>query len=225
MDNEKKKITFKDIITNQQYKAIASLIFYGCLILALIIFIRTTPESKNSNTTNTNNGYTIVETSIDGFQNIKMKNYNFKYTLKEGNDILVYEGKQFNDLISFTVGNKEYLYENGLYLEKENDKFILSDFSVKYFNFFDVDLIEKILSNSHYEDGEYSIDLKKLGLILENQDLNDSEKEVSIFIEKKNNIITKLEFDLLELSNDETEISLTLEYSNFNLIDDFSIKK
>lgn len=228
-NDEKKKITVKDIFTNKQYKAIASLIFYGCVILALIVFIRTTP-TQTQTINNNNNSDTIVETSVPGFQSIKHKNFNFKYILEDGENKTVYEGKQSNNAISFLETSeslpekKEFFYEDGLFFEKENEKYVLSKFKINYFNFFDVDLLEKIISNSEIDEDEYIISVEKFGKIIGDTSLTDPDKEISISMEKKNNTITKIELDLSELSADLTSIFLDLEYSNFNLIDDFSLK-
>lgn len=223
-NEEKKKITFKDIITNKQYRAIANLVFYGCMILALIIFVRTTPTSSSVNRINSNDDNNITESSVDGFNYIKNKNYNFKYVLAESGIKTIYEGKQYNNAMSFVSNEKEYFYEDGIFLEKENDKYVLSEFKTKYFNYFNVDMIEKLISNCKIDEEEYSIDLKKFGEIIGDNTFIETNKEILIFLEKKNGIITKIEFDLSELSDSDSEISLILEYSNFGLIDAFSIK-
>ena len=223
-NDEKKKLSFKEIVTNKQYRAIANLIFYGCIILALIILVRTTPSSNSNGYSKDRNGNNIIETSVDGFQDIKNKNFNFKYTLADGDTEKIYEGKQYNDVISFNSSGKEYFLEDGIFLEKENDNYVLSKFDIEYFNYFDVDLLEKILSKCKISDNEYTISLNEFGKVIGSSDLTDEDVYISIIVEKKNKIITKLEFDLSEMIKTKEDLYLTLEYSNFNLIDEFSIK-
>ena len=77
---ENKKFKISDIIKNKQYYAIANLVFYFVLILVLIIALRTTGgNSNNENNKSQNNKDINIVSSVDCFNSIKCKNFNFNY--------------------------------------------------------------------------------------------------------------------------------------------------
>lgn len=229
-NEEKKKFKLIDLVKNKQYYAIANLVFYSCLILVLIIGIRTSP-STSDNSSNLNNNGSNAQTKIEGYSNIKNKNYNFKYILSVDNVKTEYIGKQRENKILFTdkTNNKEYFVQDNIVLVKENNKFVLSDFKTQYFNYLDVDVIEEILSLSTKDEDEYIITGENFEKIISSKGISD-DYEIYIQIHKTNNIITKIDFDLTEyvtlnVKNIIGSVKLELEYSNFNLIEEFDITK
>ena len=91
-----------------------------------------------------------------------------------------------------------------------------------YFDFFDVDLINDILQSSRFEDGEYFISNKDFSEKVGFPQTEDTIYGVYIQAIKQNNIITSIEFDFSEIdTNIET---ITLQYKNYGLVEDFDIK-
>lgn len=217
---EEKKFKISDLYNNKRYYAIANLAFYGILIICLIIFLRGIPDPIEKNNKNKQNENTI-QSSVDGFSNIKAKNFNVKYTLVYDNNMNVYTGKQYNNLISFAEESKSYFYQDGLFFEKENDKYVLSEFELKYFDFFDVDTIEKILSESEKENDNLIITKEKLTEVL-GKEINI--EKISITLTKLNGVITKIKFEISELSPMSMKPTIFIEYSDFGLVEEFSIK-
>lgn len=224
------KFQLKEIITNKRYYAIANLAFYSIIIIILIIMARSTP-STDVNSTNKNNNRDVVS-EISGFDYIKGKNFKFIYTLDIDGKKTIYEGKQFDNKLLFVDKNinQEYYVDGNVSLIKEKDNYIYKKIDNNYFNYLDVDLIEKILSNVSYDDGDCFINLSKLyeltGKTIENIEEDDA---IHISIEKSNNIITKIDFDLsdysLKLDENIKKSKLTLEYFDFNLVEDFKIEQ
>ena len=216
---EKKKFKISDLYNNKRYYAIANLAFYGILIICLIIFVRGIPDPVENNNNNNSNG--TVQSSVEGFSNIKNKNYNFKYTLVYDNKTVINTGKQSGNSITFTVDDKEYFYQDGLFFEKENDKFVLCDYEIKYFDYFNVDIIEKFLSENKKQDETYVISKEKISEVL-NKETNI--ESMSITLTKSNGIITKINFEITEISPMSVRPVVLLEYSDFGLVEEFNIK-
>ncbi len=219
-EEEKKKFKITELYTNKQYYAIANLVFYSILIIGLIIFVRLSPESNNETNKTIN-----TKSNIVGFDNIKSKNFEFKYTYLIDGVEDVYEGKQYNDSVSFTDGKKAYFYEGDLFFEKEEDKYILSDFFPIHFNFFNVDLVEKLITNSVKSGETYQINYADFSRLTSDSSVNqETNKKIYIKLNKSNNIINEIVFDLTEVRDNNTNETITLSYYNFNLVEEFSIK-
>ncbi len=227
---ENKKFKISDIIKNKQYYAIANLVFYFVLILVLIIALRTTGgNSNNENNKSQNNKDINIVSSIDGFNSIKGKNFNFKYTLKVDKNETIYIGKQYGDKIYFKDNkNNEYFIQENIVLAKKDNNFVLADNPLIYFNYLDIDKLEKVLSNTTKEDDELLIPVNTFAQIF-GLDVSMKDGEIYIDITKKNGTITEIDFDLSEFdglfNNTKKDAELKLEYLNFNLIDDFEVKK
>lgn len=229
-ENKKKKFNILDIVRNKQYYAIANLVFYFILILLLVIMFRTSSSDTNKNNNSSNNGNQNTEVSqIDGFDSIKQKNFNFKYTLKVDLKETVYEGKERENKIFFKdiTNSKEYFIKDDVFLVKEKEQYVLTDSPVRYFNYLDVDIIESIISKSTKEEDEYIITIDEFANIISDND-KTSNDEIYIELEKQNGIITKVTMDLTNyaelIDSKINDVKLTLQYYNFNLIEDFDIK-
>ncbi|MGN1000806.1 MAG: hypothetical protein ACI4OG_02600 [Bacilli bacterium] len=229
-ENKKKKFSILDIVRNKQYYAIANLVFYFILILLLVIMFRTSSSDTNTNNNSSNNGNQNTEVSqIDGFDGIKQKNFDFKYTLKVDLKETVYEGKERENKIFFKdiTNSKEYFIKDDVFLVKEKEQYVLTDSPVRYFNYLDVDIIESIISKSTKEEDEYIITIDEFANIISDND-KTSNDEIYIELEKQNGIITKVTMDLTNyaelIDSKINDVKLTLQYYNFNLIEDFDIK-
>lgn len=227
MEEEKeksKKFHILDIFRNKRYYAIANLSVWFIIIIVLIVSVRISQPSVNKNNVSENQIYS----GITGFDLIKNKNFRFKYSLLLNNNKSIFDGKQRDDkvLINDVTNNKEYFIQKNIVLLKTDQSYVLVKNPSKYFNYIDVDLIEKILLSSKIEDGEYIISCENFSeIIMEGKKFDD--KYVYINVIKKNNIITKIEMDLGEYINsidsDIKSAKLELEYFDFNLIEDFDV--
>jgi len=222
------KFNIKEIITNKQYRSIAILLFYAILFIVIIIGLR-----MPSNYTENNNGGNI--TNLKGYQLIDSKNFNYKYTLLVDDNLYVYEGKKYNnkELFSLTSNNqKEEYYIDGKksYMKKNNQYKLQEEKPYILFDFFDVELMEEIISRSVYkQEGSYSNQVTNQELhnvIGEGFKKYEEEFNYINLIYRNDNIVGVV----LDLSNyakaiyeDYNTIIITLEYSNFNIIDDFNV--
>ena len=231
--NEKKKFKLIDLIKNKQYYAILNLTFYSILIIVLIIGVRSGESNKTNKPLGTNESSVVEQkTIVEGFQNIKNRNFEFAYTLETDNVKTIYTGKQSNKKVYFkdTTNNKEYMIQENITLEKKGEQYILSDSPISYFNYIDIELIEKILSKLTKDETDYIISLKDFVSIVEDEEQIDENFDDDIFVEikKQNNVITELTLDITCFVNlnqtDIKEAKLNLKYQNFGLVEDFEIK-
>lgn len=226
-NNNEKKFKITDLITNKQYNAILNLVLGFGTIIILIIMIRLSGSSVPNNTNNNinNNG---TQSVVSGFNDIKGKNFSFKYTLAENGKSVVYQGKERENKILFTdATNKlEYYVIGDVVSVKKGNDYVIGTNPSKYFNYFDVELVEKIISSAKVDEDGYVISINDFSKAVSSD--KSAEGDIYISLTKSNGIITKITFDLGEYAvltdkNIKTSV-LTLEYSNFNLIDDFDIK-
>lgn len=220
-NDEEKKFHIKEIFTNEKYSARAKLLFFSCIIIALIISVQTSPTPTD--TDNPNNNYDNA--TVVGLESIENRNFNFKYTVKVLGKDIVYEGKQRDEKILFKTNGKEYFKQGNIVLENTQDKYILSSNPNDYFDFFDVELIKKIISSSEKDtDNEYFASNKNFSEIVGEELLEDELYGVDIQTIKQNNIITAIIMDMSEYKNYNGLEKITLEYKNYGLIEDFEIK-
>lgn len=226
-NNNEKKFKITDLITNKQYNAILNLVLGFGTIIILIIMIRLSGSSVPNNTNNNinNNG---TQSVVSGFNDIKGKNFSFKYTLTENGKSVVYQGKERENKILFTdtINKLEYYAIGDVVSVKKGNDYVIGTNPSKYFNYFDVELVEKIISSAKVDEDDYVISINDFSKLVSSD--KSSEGDIYISLTKSNGIITKITFDLGEYAvltdkNIKTSV-LTLEYSNFNLIDDFEIK-
>ena len=226
-NNNEKKFKITDLITNKQYNAILNLALGFGTIIILIIMIRLSGSSVPNNTNNNinNNG---TQSVVSGFNDIKSKNFSFKYTLLENGKSVFYQGKERENKILFTdATNKlEYYVIGDVVSVKKGNDYVIGTNPSKYFNYFDVELVEKIISSAKVDEDDYVISINDFSKVVSSD--KSAEGDIYISLTKSNGIITKITFDLGEYAvltdkNIKTSV-LTLEYSNFNLIDDFDIK-
>jgi len=218
---EEKKFKITELYTNKRYYAITNLVFYSCLILILIAMVRT--NSSNNNTSgNSKNNNEIVE--VKGFESIANKNFNFKYTVKLIDKEIVYSGKQAQNKMLFIEEDSkiEYFRQDDIILKNDLGNYVLTSNPNTYFDFFDVGLIQNILSVSEKDSKEYFISNKDFSSIVQSETLEETLYGVYIRVIKQNNIITRIIFDMSEY--DKNIQSITLEYKNYGLIEDFEVK-
>lgn len=219
---KEKKFKFSEIFTNKRCYAVANLLFYSVIILVLIASVRNNPSTESNNATVGNDA--VSKVTVEGFESIKNRNFNFKYTINSKDKEIVYEGKQREDKILFVnqIDKKEYFKQKNLILEKKSEGYVLNSDFESYFDFFDVELIVTILQSSYFEDGEYFISNKDFANVVGFPENDDELYGVYIELNRQNGIITSIQFDFSEISHDVQTI--VLEYLNYGLIEDFDIK-
>ncbi len=226
--NNKKQIdlknTYKDISSDSQKKAWIILSIYFIFFAVIIFSIRSNQaKSNNQNKSNSNLPFSI--------SSIKTNNYDFKYTVNFDNNIITYEGKNYQNNSLFTVNNLDTYYKDGeAYFKKENQVFVNSDNPYKFGELRNIDVIEKILnqakleSHTIYEDStksyNYQITTDTLEKIFNNRDIDTdlAINKITVFVDN-NKEAYKFNFDFSSYTNykkytiDEGIIEST--YSNF----------
>lgn len=229
-EDSNKKFKFSDIVTNKQYRAIIILVFYFFLFLVLIISIR---SMDNKNVSEKENNQVESSSKIDGFSYIKSSNFNYNYNLTVDNNTFIYEGKKYdkNDEFSLMINNekKDYIINDGYTFEKKNKDNILRDKPYYYIDFFQPEVIEKILINSKkIDDNNYVISNSKLDSVVDSEIGIDSDLDNYLKVYYQNNVITKIEFDYTNYVNycgvKVGKVLLVLQYYDFGLVEKFDIK-
>lgn len=226
-DDDSKKFHFKDLFTNRQYRSIMVLVFYAILFCAVIISIRT---PKNISSTN-DNGTKV--SSLEGYALIDNGNFNYKYTIEVDDDVFVYTGKRYNEkeLLTINKGDdyQEYYIEKNKTYIKENDKYVMAlSKPIIVFDFFNTNLLDELIIRGILIDRDNNI------YQIDNQDLYDVLNDDSVKVEKgdnfatltyRNSYITGITFDLSNyakvIGENYKKVIISLEYNDFNLIDDF----
>ena len=218
------KNTYKDISNDSQKKAWIILSVYFIFFAVIIFSIRSNQaKSNNQNKSNSNLPFSI--------SSIKTNNYDFKYTVNFDNNIITYEGKNYQNNSLFTVNNLDTYYKDGeAYFKKENQVFVNSDNPYKFGELRNIDVIEKILnqakleSHTIYEDStksyNYQITTDTLEKIFNNRDIDTdlAINKITVFVDN-NKEAYKFNFDFSSYTNykkytiDEGIIEST--YSNF----------
>ena len=159
-NNNEKKFKITDLITNKQYNAILNLALGFGTIIILIIMIRLSGSSVPNNTNNNINS-NGTQSVVSGFNDIKGKNFSFKYTLLENGKSVVYQGKERENKILFTdATNKlEYYVIGDVVSVKKGNDYVIGTNPSKYFNYFDVELVEKIISSAKVDEDDYVISI------------------------------------------------------------------
>lgn len=232
MEENQKKEKFKitDLYKNKQYYAIINLVFYSIIILILIIGVRSnSSQTSKEDSIKINRG--SQTTNVEGFKSIKNKNFEFEYTLSVDNNTVIYKGKQYKNKIDFTDNiNNHYMVQDDIFIKKDSDKSVLVDSPLKYFNYLNVDIIEKIVAASKKDENDQVISLNEFLPIIKDNYAPEYKYDDDVFITitKNNGIITEITFDITNFVNlDNADIKnakLSLKYSNFGLVDNFDIK-
>lgn len=224
---EDKKFSIKEIFTNRQYRSIAILIFYAILFTVIIIAIRI-PNDKIED-----NGNRV--TNLDGYKLIDNKNFSYKYTIIADEDIFYYEGKKYNDKefvkITKNEESREYYFNKDNIYIKENDNYLLINGKpYVLFDFFDTDVLDEIIVRSFIENEEnhkYKVDNQRIYDVLSKNTMKINSGDNYIYLTYRNDNITGITFDFSnyakEIGTGYKKVIITLEYYDFNLIDDFEI--
>ena len=247
-NGNKKKINIAEIISNKQKRAWLILGLYFIFIFFLIVLLRSSYSYENTEINNEAENENkdeiikkdepkiIEKENIDEldemFSFIDQNNYNFVFTLNYNDEEYITNGKRYNNKFDFTYSNKDqsinFLGTSSNLKMKKDDAFLSIVFPYTYFNYFDNDVIKKIIRNSTYNEISkmYEITSKRFNEILGHNATDDLSINTLELVTKNNKIVNiNVDFTnaLKTLDSSETIAKISLNYSDFGLIDDFSI--
>lgn len=227
--NDKNKFNLKntvnDVFNDSQKKAWVVLGAYFIFFIVIIFSIRSNQtKNDNLNQNNSNLPFSISK--------IKSNNYDFKYTVNFDDNIIIYQGKNYQSNSLFTVNDLDTYYKEGeVFFKKENEVFVNSDNPYKFSELRNIDIVEKILNqaklDSHtiYEDStkiyNYQITTDTLEKIFNNRDIDTdlAVNKITVYVDKLNQA-SKFTFDFSSYANYKSYILskgiVEVEYSNFS---------
>lgn len=227
--NDKNKFNLKntvnDVFNDSQKKAWVVLGAYFIFFIVIIFSIRSNQtKNDNLNQNNSNLPFSISK--------IKSNNYDFKYTVNFDDNIIIYQGKNYQSNSLFTVNDLDTYYKEGeVFFKKENEVFVNSDNPYKFSELRNIDILEKILNqaklDSHtiYEDStkiyNYQITTDTLEKIFNNRDIDTdlAVNKITVYVDKLNQA-SKFTFDFSSYANYKSYILskgiVEVEYSNFS---------
>lgn len=227
--NDKNKFNLKntvnDVFNDSQKKAWVVLGAYFIFFIVIIFSIRSNQtKNDNLNQNNSNLPFSISK--------IKSNNYDFKYTVDFDDNIIIYQGKNYQNNSLFTVNDLDTYYKEGeVFFKKENEVFVNSDNPYKFSELRNIDIVEKILNqaklDSHtiYEDStkiyNYQITTDTLEKIFNNRDIDTdlAINKITVYVDKLNQA-SKFTFDFSSYANYKSYILskgiVEVEYSNFS---------
>lgn len=227
--NDKNKFNLKntvnDVFNDSQKKAWVVLGAYFIFFIVIIFSIRSNQtKNDNLNQNNSNLPFSISK--------IKSNNYDFKYTVDFDDNIIIYQGKNYQNNSLFTVNDLDTYYKEGeVFFKKEDEVFVNSDNPYKFSELRNIDIVEKILNqaklDSHtiYEDStkiyNYQITTDTLEKIFNNRDIDTdlAVNKITVYVDKLNQA-SKFTFDFSSYANYKSYILskgiVEVEYSNFS---------
>ncbi len=227
--NDKNKFNLKntvnDVFNDSQKKAWVVLGAYFIFFIVIIFSIRSNQtKNDNLNQNNSNLPFSISK--------IKSNNYDFKYTVNFDDNIIIYQGKNYQSNSLFTVNDLDTYYKEGeVFFKKENEVFVNSDNPYKFSELRNIDIVEKILNqaklDSHtiYEDStkiyNYQITTDTLEKIFNNRDIDTdlAINKITVYVDNLNQA-SKFTFDFSSYANYKSYILskgiVEVEYSNFS---------
>lgn len=208
--NDKNKFNLKntvnDVFNDSQKKAWVVLGAYFIFFIVIIFSIRSNQtKNDNLNQNNSNLPFSISK--------IKSNNYDFKYTVDFDDNIIIYQGKNYQNNSLFTVNDLDTYYKEGeVFFKKENEVFVNSDNPYKFSELRNIDIVEKILNqaklDSHtiYEDStkiyNYQITTDTLEKIFNNRDIDTdlAVNKITVYVDN-NKEAYKFNFDFSSYTN------------------------
>ena len=192
-------------------------------------------NNTNNNTDNNTDDNSYIENI---FSYINMNNYNFEYTLYYNDDKYISSGKRYDRKYDFDLTNGKqtmhYLVSGPIVKAKNKEdidaSYMTTNLPYSYINYFDNDTLKEILINAKQISVDtYEITNGALAPLIDNRSnfiISDDELVNHIMLEIKNNIVVGIDLDFSNLFFGDSDIfnfKISLKYSNFGLIDNFSV--
>lgn len=207
---------------------IANLLFYIVIFIVFIYFVFQINSKKNIK--NTNKQKTEIKEEKKQNNELKEfdnKNFKFEYILEIDGIKTTYLGENNKNRTHFIYKSSkeesEYYSIEDVFLKHNNKNYILSTNPSLYFNFFDIEKIKAIILKLNNN----SISNKDLYYIEKSELLGDSRLN-KVDIIKENNIIKQVKIDLTNFANlykSNSKVTLILNYSDYNKINEININK
>lgn len=203
---------------------IANIVFY-IVILILFIYFVFQINSKKDMKKNIKNVNKIEEKQE--YKEFANKNFRFEYILEIDNIKTIYRGENNKNKAHFiyksTKEESEYYLIEDIFLKYHNKNYILTNNPSLYFNFFDIEKIKAII----YKLNNNSISNKDLYYLEKKEFIGDNRLN-KVDIIKENNIIKQVKIDLTNFANlykSNSKVTLILNYSDYNKINEININK
>jgi|GEM_PF-1756788 hypothetical protein len=207
---------------------IANLLFYIVIFIVFIYFVFQINSKKNIK--NTNKQKTEIKEEKKQNNELKEfdnKNFKFEYILEIDGIKTTYLGENNKNRTHFIYKSSkeesEYYSIEDVFLKHNNKNYILSTNPSLYFDFFDIEKIKTIILKLNNN----SISNKDLYYIEKSELLGDNRLN-KVDIIKENNIIKQVKIDLTNFANlykSNSKVTLILNYSDYNKINEININK
>ena len=207
---------------------IANLLFYIVIFIVFIYFVFQINSKKNIK--NTDKQKTEIKEEKKQNNELKEfdnKNFKFEYILEIDGIKTTYLGENNKNRTHFIYKSSkeesEYYSIEDVFLKHNNKNYILSTNPSLYFNFFDIEKIKAIILKLNNN----SISNKDLYYIEKSELLGDNRLN-KVDIIKENNIIKQVKIDLTNFANlykSNSKVTLILNYSDYNKINEININK
>ena len=207
---------------------IANLLFYIVIFIVFIYFVFQINSKKNIK--NSNKQKTEIKEEKKQNNELKEfdnKNFKFEYILEIDGIKTTYLGENNKNRTHFIYKSSkeesEYYSIEDVFLKHNNKNYILSTNPSLYFNFFDIEKIKAIILKLNNN----SISNKDLYYIEKSELLGDNRLN-KVDIIKENNIIKQVKIDLTNFANlykSNSKVTLILNYSDYNKINEININK
>ena len=207
---------------------IANLIFYIVIFIVFIYFVFQINSKKNIKNTNKQKAEIKEEKKQNNeLKEFDNKNFKFEYILEIDGIKTTYLGENNKNRTHFIYKSSkeesEYYSIEDVFLKHNNKNYILSTNPSLYFDFFDIEKIKTIIIKLNNN----SISNKDLYYIEKSELLGDIRLN-KVDIIKENNIIKQVKIDLTNFANlykSNSKVTLILNYSDYNKINEININK
>lgn len=207
---------------------IANLLFYIVIFIVFIYFVFQINSKKNIKNTNKQKAEIKEEKKQNNeLKEFDNKNFKFEYILEIDGIKTTYLGENNKNRTHFIYKSSkeesEYYSIEDVFLKHNNKNYILSTNPSLYFDFFDIEKIKTIILKLNNN----SISNKDLYYIEKSELLGDNRLN-KVDIIKENNIIKQVKIDLTNFANlykSNSKVTLILNYSDYNKINEININK
>ena len=206
---------------------LANLVFYIVIFIIFIFFVFQINSKKNIKKSNDKKVIEKLEKNKNDFKEFFNKNFKFEYILEIDDIKTTYIGENNKNRTHFIYKSSkeesEYYSIEDVFLKHNNKNYILSTNPSLYFNFFDIEKIKAIILKLNNN----SISNKDLYYIEKSEFLGDNRLN-KVDIIKENNLIKQIKIDLsnfAKIYQSNVKVILTLNYSDYNKINEININK
>ena len=228
MKQKESKFEVKELLKTARGRAI---LFFGAYLLFFLfigIFARTGEVSK------VNQKYDSGSPLRFSIREIEKNNYKFNFEISVEDNISLYQGEIADGNSLFTNDELSYYYNGQKYFTNKNDIWVAVDNPYIYYEFIDVNNINKLIENStyisktEYESGKviYNFDISTSTIIrlLENKEIDVDDVTNSVILSvNEDNVVDEVKYNLNSYCQFKNicdgKMDMVLKYGNFGLIE------